>query len=102
MVVDNSRATVLAHTRGATTWHRAYEDCADYGGFRPWACVPYRPQPNGKVESGVRYVARKALAGKRFCSWAHINSWLVRWATTIADQRVQRVLQLSVDHRAAT
>src|SRR5690606_10984642 len=41
-----------------------------------------------KVESGVNYVARNALAGKRFASWDALNAWLREWATTIADQRV--------------
>ena len=88
MVVDNARAMVLAHTRGTITWHPTYADFAGYYGFRPWACAPYRPQTKGKVESGVKYVARNALAGKRFHSWAHLNAWLVEWATTVADQRV--------------
>jgi hypothetical protein len=39
------------------------------------------------VESGVKYVGRNALAGKRFHSWAHLNAWLLEWTTTIADQR---------------
>ena len=88
LLVDNARAMVLTHTREATTWHPTYADFAGYYGFRPWACAPYRPQTKGKVESGVKYVARNALAGKRFHSWAHLNAWLLEWATTIADQRV--------------
>ena len=88
MVVDNARAMVLEHTRDAVRWHPTYADFAGYYGFRPWACAPYRPQTKGKVESGVKYVARNALAGKRFHSWAHLNAWLVEWATTVADQRI--------------
>jgi transposase len=88
MVVDNARAMVLEHTRESVRWHPTYADFAGYYGFRPWACAPYRPQTKGKVESGVKYVARNALAGKRFHSWAHLNAWLVEWATTVADQRI--------------
>lgn len=88
VVVDNAKAMVLAHTRGAVTWHPTYADFAGYYGFRPWACAPYRPQTKGKVEAGVKYVVRNALAGKRFHSLAHLNAWLLEWATTIADQRV--------------
>ena len=87
VVVDNAKAMVLTHTRGAITWHPTYTDFAGYYGFRPWACAPYRPQTKGKVESGVKYVARNALAGRRFHSWAQLNAWLLEWATTIADQR---------------
>jgi len=64
----------LAPARGATTWHPTYADFTGYYGVRPWACAPYRPQTKGKVESGVKYVARNALAGKRFHSWAHLNA----------------------------
>jgi transposase len=88
VLVDNAKAMVLAHTRATTTWHPTYADFAGYYGFRPVACAPYRPQTKGKVESGVKYVARNALAGRRFHSWAHLNAWLEEWATTIADQRV--------------
>ena len=80
---------MLSHTRETTTWHNPiYADFAGYYGFRPWACAPYRPQTKGKVKSGVKYVARNALAGKRFHSWAHLDAWLVEWAVTIADQHV--------------
>ena len=40
------------------------------------------------MESGVKYVQRNALAGKRFRSWDHLNAWLLEWATTVADTRV--------------
>lgn len=88
VVVDNAKALVLAHTRASTGWHPTYADFAAHYGFRPWACWPYRPQTKGKVESGVKYVQRNALAGKRFGSWEHLNTWLLEWATTVADQRV--------------
>lgn len=88
VVVDNAKALVLEHTRGATVWHPTYADFAAHHGFRPWACWPYRPQTKGKVEAGVKYVQRNALVGKRFGSWDHLNAWLGEWATTVADQRV--------------
>ncbi len=87
VVVDNAKAMVLTHTRDAVVWHPTYADFAGYYGFRPWACTPYRPQTKGKVESGVKYVKRNALAGKRFLSWSHLNAWLLEWATTVADLR---------------
>lgn len=87
VVIDNAKAMVLRHTRETIQWHPTYADFCGYYGVRPWACAPYRPQTKGKVESGVKYVARNALAGKRFHSWTHLNAWLLEWATTIADQR---------------
>ncbi|MHB1225621.1 MAG: IS21 family transposase, partial [Gemmatimonadaceae bacterium] len=88
IVVDNAKAMVLSHTRESIVWNPTYADFAAYYGVRPWACSPYRPQTKGKVESGVKYVQRNALAGKRFASWEALNAWLLEWATTIADCRV--------------
>jgi transposase len=94
IVVDNARPVVLRHSRDPETgrhrvvWHPTYADFAAFYGFAPWAHWPYRPQTKGKVESGVKYVQRNALAGKRFRSWEHLNAWLLEWATTVADTRV--------------
>jgi transposase len=94
IVVDNARAAVLRHERDAETsrhrvvWHPTYADFAAFYGFTPWAHWPYRPQTKGKVESGVKYVQRNALAGKRFHSWEHLNAWLLEWATAVADTRI--------------
>lgn len=94
VVVDNAKPAVLRHTRDPETgrhrvvWHPTYADFAAYYGFTAWAHWPYRPQSKGKTESGVKYVQRNALAGKRFRSWDHLNAWLLEWATTVADQRI--------------
>ncbi|MBK9997118.1 MAG: transposase [Nitrospira sp.] len=69
-------------------WHPVWEDFARRYGFTPWACQPYRAQTKGKVESGVKYVKRNALAGRRFASWDALNAWLQEWTVTVADQRV--------------
>ncbi len=94
VVVDNAKPTVLKHFRDPESgrhrvvWHPTYADFAAFYGFTPWAHWPYRPQTKGKTESGVKYVQRNALAGKRFRSWDHLNEWLVEWAMTFADTRV--------------
>ncbi len=94
VVVDNAKPVVLRHDcdpetrRHRVIWHPTYADFAAHYGFTPWAHWPYRPQTKGKTESGVKYVQRNALAGKRFRSWEHLNAWLLEWATTIADTRV--------------
>jgi len=85
---DNPRTQVLGRTAGAVLWHPVFEDFAHYYGFTPRACQPYRPQTKGKVESGVKYVKRNALAGRRFGSWDALNAWLEEWCLTVADTRV--------------
>jgi transposase len=85
---DNPRTQVLGRSAGAVLWHPVFEDFARYYGVTPRACQPYRPQTKGKVESGVKYVKRNALAGRRFGSWEALNAWLEEWCRTVADLRV--------------
>lgn len=85
---DNPRTQVLGRRDRRVLWQPVFEDFARYYGFTPRACQPYRARTKGKVESGVKYVKRNALAGRRFGSWEALNAWLEEWGATIADQRV--------------
>jgi transposase len=85
---DNPRTLVLGRSEGKVLWHPRLEDFARYWGFTPRACKPYRAQTKGKIESGVKYVKRNALAGRRFGSWEALNEWLLTWCVTVADQRI--------------
>ncbi|MGH7701637.1 MAG: Mu transposase domain-containing protein, partial [Gemmatimonadales bacterium] len=51
-------------------------------------CRFYRAQTKGKVESGVKYVKRNALAGRRFRDLDDLNAYLLDWCVNVADQRV--------------
>jgi transposase len=85
---DNPRNLVLGRREHEVLWHPQFEDFARYYGFTPRACQPYRARTKGKVESGVKYVKRNALAGRRFTSWEDLNDWLERWSLEVADVRV--------------
>jgi transposase len=85
---DNPRTQVLGRRERQILWHPVFEDFARYYGYTPRACQPYRARTKGKVESGVKYVKRNALAGRRFASWEARNAWLEEWCLTVADQRV--------------
>jgi transposase len=85
---DNPRTLVLGRSEDKVVWHPLFEDFARYYGFTPHACQPYRARTKGKVESGVKYVKRNALAGRRFASWDELNDWLERWSAEVADLRV--------------
>jgi len=85
---DNPRTLVLGRRERQVLWHPVFEDFARSYGFTPRACQPYRAQTKGKVESGIKYVKRNALAGRRFRSWEALNAWLAEWAVTVADQRL--------------
>jgi transposase len=68
---DNPRTLVLGRRENHVVWHPLFEDFARYYGFTPHACQPYRARTKGKVESGVKYVKRNALAGRRFARGRH-------------------------------
>ena len=85
---DNPRTLVRGGSEKRVVWHPLFEDFARYYGFTPHACQPYRAPTKGKVESGVKYVKRNALAGRRFTSWEELNGWLERWSGEIADVRL--------------
>ena len=85
---DNPRTLVLGRSENKVLWHPLFEDFARYYGFTPRACQPHRPRTKGKVESGVKYVKRNALAGRRFNSWDELNGWLERWSLEVADLRI--------------
>jgi transposase len=85
---DNPRNLVLGRRENKVLWHPQFQDFARYYGFTPHACQPYRARTKGKVESGVKYVKRNALAGRRFASWDELNAWLERWSAEVADLRI--------------
>jgi transposase len=86
---DNARSLVLGRDRDAqtVTFHPAYlAFCRDWD-VQPRACQPYRARTKGKTESGVKYVKRNAIAGRRFESFAALQAHLAEW-TVLADARV--------------
>lgn len=86
---DNARALVRGRDRatGTVTFHPGYLGfCRDWD-VQPRACAPYRARTKGKVESGVKFVKRNALAGRSFASFVSLEQHLARWMDE-ADQRV--------------
>lgn len=90
ILYDNPRTIVLKRDAAGrhVEWHPIFRDFADRYGFTTRLCRPYRARTKGKVESGVKYVKRNALVGRRFASWEELNGWLEQWAVTIADERI--------------
>jgi hypothetical protein len=91
MLGDNARALVSDRDRG--TGHVRFNPsylhfCRDWG-VTPRACGPYRARTKGKVESGVKYVKRNGLAGRRFASFAELETHLAAWCARV-DARVHK------------
>lgn len=86
---DNLKTAVLSRAAdGVIHWHPRYLDFANYYGFTPRACQPYRAQTKGKVESGVRYVRGNFWPGLTFCDLVDLNQQGRQWLDTIANVRV--------------
>jgi transposase len=85
---DNPRTLVLGRRENKLLWHPLFEDFARYYAFIPRACQPYRARTKGKAESGVKYVKRNTLMGRRFASGDELNDGLERWSAEVADLRI--------------
>ena len=86
---DNLKTAVLdREADGKIHWNPRYLDFADYYGFSPRACRPYRAQTKGKVESGVRYVRGNFWPGLRFIDLADLNRQAWDWLDGTANRRI--------------
>jgi hypothetical protein len=90
LLVDNARALVDRHdvVNRQVYFNDRFIAFARHWNVRLRACAPYRARTKGKDESGVGYVKRNAIAGRRFESMAHLESHLVAWMREIADCRI--------------
>lgn len=89
LLCDRARCLVASTDRatGAAVFTPALvQFCRDWS-LSPRACAPYRARTKGKVESGVKYVKRNALAGRTFESFAALEAHLAQWMDE-ADLRV--------------
>jgi transposase len=90
ILYDNPRTIVTEkdESTGRVVWNATFKDRMDFYGLEIRLCRYYRAQTKGKVESGVKYVKRNALAGRRFRDLEELNAWLLEWCLTVADERV--------------
>jgi transposase len=91
LLCDNARALVSDRDRVSdeVRFNPAFlHFCRDWE-VTPRACRPYRARTKGKVESGVKYVKRNALAGREFESFAALEAHLAKWSARV-DGRVHK------------
>jgi len=86
---DNLKTAVVdRQADGAIRWNARYLDFANYYGFTPKACRPYRAQTKGKVESGVRYVRGNFWPGLKFVDLTDLNDQAHVWLDLTANVRI--------------
>jgi transposase len=90
ILYDNAKTMITSHNThtGELRLNSSFKDFADYYGFETRFCRPYRPQTKGKIESGIKYLKRNFLPGRRFRSLAHLNWELEKWIIETADERI--------------
>lgn len=93
ITLDNLKAGIVKASIHDPEVQRSYRELAEHYGFLISPCRPATPRHKGKVESGVHYVARNALAGRKFSSLAAINGHLARWVEEVAGRRVHGTTQ---------
>jgi transposase len=87
IVIDNLKAGIVKAVIHDPEPQRSYRDFAEHYGFLISPCRPRTPRHKGKVESGVHYVKRNALAGRKFASLAAANAHLATWVEEVAGKR---------------
>lgn len=87
VVIDNLKAAVTRACFHDPQVQRSYRELAEIYGFTISPCRIKTPQHKGKVESGVRYVRRNALAGRTFKDIHEANAHLRQWILAVAGLR---------------
>lgn len=85
---DRTRTVCRPGESGRASWNVTFLAFAEYWGFEPRLCQPYRARTKGKVESGVKYVKRNFLPGRHFRDQSDFDAQLSEWTATVADVRL--------------
>lgn len=87
VVIDNLKAGIVKAVVHDAEAQRSYRELAEAYGFLISPCRPRTPRHKGKVESGVHYVKRNALAGRSFKDVNEANAHLEKWVKEVAGVR---------------
>ena len=85
---NRARTVCYPDGEGKIVWNPTFKAFAEYWGFEPRLCRPYRARTKGKVESGVKYLKRNFLRGRTFIDIVDLQTQLDLWNAEIADQRI--------------
>jgi transposase len=80
--------TVCRPSASGAVWNPTFRAFAEFWGFEPRLCRPYRAQTKGKAESGIKYFRRNFLPGRAFRDDLDLSEQLGEWMVTVADLRV--------------
>jgi transposase len=96
LVPDNLKAAVVQADWFDPELNPKLRSFAEHYGLAILPTRPRTPRHKGKVESGVAYVKKNALAGHTFASLEEENRHLLDWETTVADRRIHGTIRQQV------
>lgn len=88
LIIDNLRAAVTRSDWYDPQLNPKVEAFCRHYGTVVLPAKPYTPRHKGKVERGIAYVRRNALAGCVFASLSQENLHLAEWERQVADHRI--------------
>jgi len=90
ILLDNAKALVKKHNPVSreVVFNDRFHTFANYWGFTPKACAPYRARTKGKDENTVKYIKKNAIAGHDFKSMEDLEGHLCWWMREVSDVRV--------------
>lgn len=101
LLFDNMKTVVHGRDQGRVLWNERFAAFADYYGFIPKACRPYRAQTKGKVERSIQYLQNHFLQGRPITSLDQTNLELLRWLDQTGNRKIHQTTGISPQERWA-
>ena len=87
-VYDNQKSVVAYRFRKEIILNGKFQKFAEYYGFKPVLCTPYKPNSKGKIERPFQYIEADFVRGRIFVDLADLNRRYEAWLDKTANQRV--------------
>jgi len=101
ILFDNMKTVTDGREQGVVKWNQRFSEFANYYGFIPKACRPYRAQTKGKVEQDIQYIMNHFYVGTSFEKIEELNFLLHRWLDQVANRKPNATTGISPQERWA-
>lgn len=87
-VYDNQKSVVAYRFKKEIILNGKFQKFAEYYGFKPVLCTPYKPNSKGKIERPFQYIEADFIRDHIFVDIDDLNRRYVEWLDKTANQRV--------------
>lgn len=87
-VYDNQKSVVAYRFKKEIILNGKFQKFAEYYGFKPVLCTPYKPNSKGKIERPFQYIEADFIRGRIFANIDDLNRRYEEWLDKTANQRV--------------